>query len=265
MNVNRYDHQYIQRRERWAVAYDAMAEAFTKLISPHSILDVGCAAGHLVEACRKRGIEAHGIDSSLAAESFWPISKRGYYFISDITDPEVTLPATEVVSCMEVAEHISEDKASTLVGNLVKHAPRYVAFTAAPRGASNDPTHVNEQTYAYWIEHFSICNYRLDWELSCAVRVSLRRTGGVPYWYPRNFMMFVPVASPASIPGCQWQSEEERYLNMDFLMLSQLRDLSLTDQIEHLSELLQLPASQLSLADRFDYDVFDGVIRLRAK
>ena len=259
-----YDEQYIGHRARWRIAYDHLADAMTRFLEPGSVVDMGCAAGFLVEACRARGFEAYGIDIASDAQRFWPREHRDYYSIGDVSDSQLGFAPTRYVCCMEVAEHLREDQSGALVANLVKHCPEAVLFTAAPPGASTDPTHQNEQPYQYWIECFATTGYVIEPGLSCAFRVHLRRCGGVPYWYIRNLMVFVSKGTLMRVLDTNYQAEEQRFLEMEYLMLAQLRELSAEDHMRHIEELHTLYCPQaLSAADcEFTVDE-DGVIQIQ--
>ncbi|MFW2438908.1 MAG: class I SAM-dependent methyltransferase [Arenicellales bacterium] len=239
-NLVHYDEQYIGHRSRWRVAYYHLAAAIERFLGIGSIVDMGCAAGFLVEFCRVRGFEAYGVDISPDAQTFWPKEHLTYYTIGDISDNQLNFVPTRYVSCMEVAEHLRKDQSGALVANLVKHHPEAVLFTAAPLGASKDPTHQNEQPYQYWIEHFSSDSYQIEPGLSCAFRVYLRQHGGIPYWYIRNLMVFVPNGTSSYTFDIDYQAEEQRFLEMEYLMLSQLRELSVENHLHHIEEIHEL-------------------------
>ena len=56
-----------QRDELWLNMFNDIAEHIVDRMAPSCVLDAGCAMGFLVEALRKRGVEAHGIDISAYA------------------------------------------------------------------------------------------------------------------------------------------------------------------------------------------------------
>ena len=53
-----------QRDPEWLRFFDEVAEWIVRTIGPRTVLDAGCAMGFLVEALRRRGVEAYGVDIS---------------------------------------------------------------------------------------------------------------------------------------------------------------------------------------------------------
>ena len=53
-----------ERGNGWEEVFACYAQRIIREICPHSVLDVGCAKGFLVEALRDQGLEAFGIDIS---------------------------------------------------------------------------------------------------------------------------------------------------------------------------------------------------------
>jgi 2-polyprenyl-3-methyl-5-hydroxy-6-metoxy-1,4-benzoquinol methylase len=72
MNSNPFDAYYYahdcgrpyQRDEVWLAFFDHIAQRIIEQSEPKTALDAGCAWGFLVEAFRKRGVEAYGVDIS---------------------------------------------------------------------------------------------------------------------------------------------------------------------------------------------------------
>jgi len=235
-NAKHYTASYLARREIWAEAYEAIADVLVARFGRSSVVDVGCAAGHLVEALRRRGLPAMGVDGAPDAPSFWPGEHRSSYIHADLAAPATRLPPTEGVCCLEVAEHLPASVAGRLVSLLLCHRPQWVVFTAAPPGASRDPSHMNEQPYYYWAALFADRGYALDAGLTCSLRVPLRRHGGVPYWYVRNLLAFRPSDSGRWPLEEDWVALERRFLRTDRLQVLAMRQVNLADVDAHLKE-----------------------------
>jgi hypothetical protein len=56
--------------------------------------------------------------------------------------------------CVEVGEHLPEDKADVLVDTAVRHARKAVIWSAATPGQGGHE-HINEQPHEYWVEKFA--------------------------------------------------------------------------------------------------------------
>jgi SAM-dependent methyltransferase len=53
-----------KRDKEWLDFFDDISERIIEDIEPKTVLDAGCAMGFLVEALRKRSVEAYGVDIS---------------------------------------------------------------------------------------------------------------------------------------------------------------------------------------------------------
>ena len=123
------------------------------------------------------------------------------------------LPPTEIVTSFEVGEHLPP--ATAFVEMLTAHQPRLVFFGAATvrqdsqlvngKWVSMNPTHVNEQPFAYWVERFAAAGYALDAARAARLRVALFADPGYQkalqtcraWWYAKNLLVFRRVTSAA--------------------------------------------------------------------
>lgn len=99
-----YDAAFFEQHRKHAGAFLGLAEVLVQpgyLELEHTVLDVGCGHGLLVEALRARGVaEAYCIEGSPAAAGMWPPGLRDkYYVIKDLT-------ATDAVSAVRPADVI---------------------------------------------------------------------------------------------------------------------------------------------------------------
>jgi len=108
---------------------------------PRSYLDVGCGTGVMVRTARALGVNALGIDQ-LEGE---------YTRVADLCQPIDLERQFDLVTCIEVAEHLPESVADTLCQTLIRHvAPRgKLVFTAAPVGQEGYG-HKNMQSAFWW-------------------------------------------------------------------------------------------------------------------
>lgn len=133
---------------------DSFAESIAKL-GPKTVLDVGCAMGHLVDALRARGIEAYGIDLSEYAISQVSDQIRPYCAVCSATEelPDHFPQHFDMVVTIEVMEHIPPENADLAVSHLCKWGDT-VLFSSTPDDFE-DPTHVNVRPREYWASLFA--------------------------------------------------------------------------------------------------------------
>src|SRR5262245_20855665 len=134
-----------ERAEPWLSFFGGMADNIVRQIVPHTVLDVGCAKGFLVEALRDGGVEAFGIDISSYAISQVREDMRRYCWVGSALDP---FPQHyDLVTCMEVLEHLSRPDAEAAVGNLCRYSDD-ILFCSTPDDVT-EPTHLNVQPVEY--------------------------------------------------------------------------------------------------------------------
>jgi SAM-dependent methyltransferase len=132
--------------EHWQGFFDGVAAAIVAQLNPRTVLDAGCAKGFLVAALRERGVDAVGFDLSEFAVRDAPASARPHVRVGSLTEPiEGTY---DLVTCVEVIEHLDPADAHTAVANLAAASDRLLlSSTPADR---DEPTHVNVQPPERW-------------------------------------------------------------------------------------------------------------------
>jgi hypothetical protein len=165
-----------------------------------SIVDVGCGNGLLVSALRETGQTAYCLEGSIEAKGMWPEPFLSYYHIVDLTSKAAmdVMPTTDYVCTFEVAEHLAPEYADHFVALLTKHKPKLVFFGAATefQDRGQNPTHVNENSFAYWIAKFKEFGYALDLAKSATLRhqllidETLAKRFGRAWWWPKNMLVF---------------------------------------------------------------------------
>ena len=150
--------RYDRDEPRWGELFRNMADRIAREIAPATVLDAGCAKGFLVEALRDRGIEAFGIDVSEHAIESVREDIRPHCSAGSLSDP---LPQRyDLITCIEVLEHIPVESVDSVVANLCEHTDD-VLMSSTP-DEFGDPTHLNVRPAEYWIEIFGRHDFHHD-------------------------------------------------------------------------------------------------------
>ena len=141
----------IELNEHWIVFFGGVADAIVTQLSPTTVLDAGCAKGFLVAALRERGVDALGFDLSEMAIADAPEIARPHVRVGSLTEP--IEGKYDLVTCVEVIEHLDPADATTAVANLASAGDRpLLSSTPADR---DEPTHVNIQPPERWSQLFA--------------------------------------------------------------------------------------------------------------
>ena len=118
------------------------------LLKPRSVVDVGCGTGTWVAEFRQQGVAvALGIDGVYVDKSQLRIP-ADLFLDWDLELPLEIDQTFDLAISMEVAEHLSRDRAYSFVRDLT-HLAQVVVFSAAIpfQGGTN---HLNERWASYW-------------------------------------------------------------------------------------------------------------------
>ena len=128
-----------------------MAQRLREELDPSDVLDAGCAMGVLVDELRRRDVQAYGIDISAYAISQVPPAVRPFCALQSITEPLDR--QYDLITCIEVLEHLKPEEGRQAIANLCRHA-RQILFSSTPHDHA-EPTHVNVQPLRHWVKLFA--------------------------------------------------------------------------------------------------------------
>jgi len=166
-----YDKEYFEKhfnppynrsQARWFDFFNHIADELVRSLKPRTILDVGCAIGFLVEAFWRRGVRAYGIDLSEYAIDQVPEDLKGFCAVNSVLEPlPEDFPRTyDLITCIEVLEHLSEDDGRVAVKNIASKT-RCILFSSTPHDLT-EPTHVNVRPVIYWLQSFAEVGFYPD-------------------------------------------------------------------------------------------------------
>jgi hypothetical protein len=154
-----------------------------RLLSPGSVLDLGCGQGEWLEAFGESCKELHGIDIAYTDQlAMWPCAD---YDQHDLTEPLDLGRTFDLALCLEVGEHLPESAADTLVDTLVLHSSTIVFGAAVP--GQEGIGHINCQPHEYWHEKFEDRGYVTN----DSIRPQIRSNPSVSPWYRDNMFLYL--------------------------------------------------------------------------
>lgn len=159
----------------------SIAEFLHANVPEAKIIDMGCGPGSFVKALRAKNINATGYDIDDRVNGVPDLVQTD---ILNLDDP------SDVIICLEVAEHLPESQASTLVQSVVRNLnpAGFLIWTAAQPGQGGDG-HINCQPKEYWQEKFEAVKLKRQTGLEEALleKVKQRQHLG---WFVNNLMVF---------------------------------------------------------------------------
>jgi SAM-dependent methyltransferase len=148
------------------------------------VIDVGCGVGAWLAVFREHGVgDVWGVDGAYVARSGLEIPPERF-LTADLCEPLSIVERFDLAVCLEVAEHLPEDCAQTLVDSLVRLAPVILFSAAIP--FQRGELHLNEQWPDYWSERFRSRAY----EAVDCLRDLIWHNERVEPWYAQNVLLF---------------------------------------------------------------------------
>jgi SAM-dependent methyltransferase len=161
------------------------------LLNVRSVIDVGCGVAPWAAE-----FMAHGITDVCAIDGdyvnrFQLRIPADHFKAYDLTKPFHFSRKFDLAVCLEVGEHLLENRAAGLVDDLVALAP-CVLFSAAVPGPTGT-NHINSQFLPYWVDLFRKNGY----EALDAIRPKIWGNTLVEWFYQQDTVLFVEKNHPA--------------------------------------------------------------------
>jgi len=159
------------------------AEVIVPILLDHfkinSVLDVGCGTGNWAKVFYDLGvIDVEGIDQKESEEQF--LLDKTKFTSWNLNNEFKLFKEFDLVLCLEVAEHIEELYADSLIRSLVNHSDLVLFSAAVPfQGGQN---HLNEQLPSYWAKKFKEHGYHFY----DGLRSIIWENPNVKWWYKQN-------------------------------------------------------------------------------
>jgi len=188
VNTKIYDQKFFNNTLKFE---NASAKAFTDILikhfSPKSVVDIGCGIGIYLANFEINNITILGCDGSPAAISDSLVGDK--IKLHDLCEPFRSKLQFDLCLCLEVAEHLDENCAETLIKTLTGLS-KTIIFTAATPGQGHlSIGHINEQPHEYWQKLFEQKNFTLNKKLTEKIKLEMAEAK-IVWWLTKNLMVF---------------------------------------------------------------------------
>lgn len=170
-----------------------LALFFEKICKPQkTIIDIGCGVGTFLSVCKEQyKMNVCGIDGPWVPKDLLKIDEDEFYCIDinmELDDYSSRLwrcdPADAAI-CLEVAEHINEQRSDLLVKFICTHC-NFALFSAAIPGQTGQG-HINEQWPSFWASLFK----KYGFLMFDVLRTKLWFDDDIPAWYRQNSFIVI--------------------------------------------------------------------------
>ncbi|PDT71745.1 hypothetical protein CO683_00875 [Bradyrhizobium ottawaense] len=190
-----YTNEFFEYIERGSIASAKQVCNFlTPLLDIKSILDVGCGRGAWLREWQNAGVKlTHGVDGPYVQRQSLLIPSENFRAV-DLSERFDAGRRYDLVSSLEVAEHLPPSSSEAFISSLVAHGDM-VLFSAATPGQGGE-NHINERPLTFWQNIFASKGY----EAYDVVRQVFRDAKGIEPWYRFNTVLYVSERLKPSLP-----------------------------------------------------------------
>ena len=154
-SLDRFDEQHFSKLAYRNYRAPILGQLLIDIFHPISVVDVGCGNGSLIKWLVAKNVYAIGIEGSESARKLFE-AEDARLFIEDVTKPIIGLGSGfDLAVCINVAEHIADDRIDGLIENLY-HLARSVFFVSlSEEYAHNWKNKYHFRNKEKWIKKFS--------------------------------------------------------------------------------------------------------------
>ncbi|MBR4382939.1 MAG: methyltransferase domain-containing protein [Selenomonadaceae bacterium] len=155
-----------------------------KFVHPRTVVDVGCGVGGWLDVWQNQSnTEIFGVDGDYVDRSQLLIDEK--FFHAANLEERINLNRRfDLAMTLEVAEHLSPERADSFVEDLTKLSDVILFSAAIP--AQGGVNHVNEQWPSYWAEKFLRFGYV---GIDC-LRPKIWHDNNIEVWYRQNIFIY---------------------------------------------------------------------------
>lgn len=182
---------YAERRLHTAHAARRLLSALPEGVNRNRVADIGCGTGTFLAAALELGAsEVFGMEGDWVTPDM--LDHAAIAFQPADLEQAFSGPAVDLVLSLEVAEHLSPERASGFVADLVAMAPATLFSAAIP--GQGGVGHVNEQWQSYWAGLFADHGY-MAFDI---IRPQVWTDEAVPAWYRQNIILYLDAETGAA-------------------------------------------------------------------
>jgi methyltransferase family protein len=202
-----YDHSYFERLHRHSLeSAREVVPVVLSLIQAKSIVDVGSGTGAWLSVFQEYGIsDIWGVDGDYVSDDVQTLDPSRF-LQRDLSKPFSVDRNCDLVVCLEVAEHLPPESASSFIESISTIAPVVLFSAAIPKQGGTG--HINEQWPDYWAAEFRAHGFV---PIDC-IRPRIWSNQRVMVWFRQNILMYVGQEYLAQSPTLQ--IEHQRYADM---------------------------------------------------
>jgi len=182
---------------------EAIIPVVKEYINPSSLIDIGCGIGAWLSVWKKAGVQdIFGVDGVHVDTSQLVIDKSEFKAF-DLAQIYKTERKYELVTCLEVAEHLPAAIAAKFVDSLCVMGD-VILFSAAIPGQGGT-MHINEQYPDYWVQLFKSNGYIV---VDC-IRQQIWKNEKIQWWYRQNTLFFIKENALGNYPALDKASKDK--------------------------------------------------------
>ena len=153
-------------------------------LQPETVIDIGCGIGTFTSVFKKHGAKILAVDGPWCSKELLFKNIAPEEFIEhELEKPLPEVGTHDLAVCLEVAEHLTPERAASFVEELTKLSD-VILFSAAIPGQGGDH-HYNEQWLDYWENLFN----QNDYEVCDVLRPLFWENENIFWWYRQNIVL----------------------------------------------------------------------------
>jgi cyclopropane fatty-acyl-phospholipid synthase-like methyltransferase len=181
-----FSNEAFASREQFRSNYSRLCNELTTLLDFSTFLDIGCANGFMLCEMAAKGKVVQGIEIAEAALDAIPSELLGRVMLANASCVG-QIGSFDLVSCVEVAEHVMPEETHGLMDTIVNNASKWVYFTAASPFQPGHG-HINCRQQFYWLNEFRKRGFDIDWDRTEAFIKSIEDLKPA-IWLPLNSLI----------------------------------------------------------------------------